>query len=69
MAKKKWIVLPGGHIKRWKQSKTEVWGKVPPRWYRNHFNRKERRRIKKAIFYGDAHAFPYVHPGVVSYYW
>jgi hypothetical protein len=43
MARKKWIVIPGGRIKRWKKSESVsgCWfsRRVPPHWYRNHLDR------------------------------
>jgi hypothetical protein len=74
MASKKWITLPGGRIKRWKKSRTESrpgWGgsRVPPRWYRNLFNRKERRRCREALGLGHGEARPYVHPRKAAWYW
>jgi hypothetical protein len=69
MASKKWIVLPGGRIKRWKRARTDVRQLVPPHWYRNRLNRRERRRSWRAVFRGDAHAYPYVHPREANWYW
>lgn len=71
MASKQWITLPGGRIKRWKKSRTEnrSWLGVPPRWYRNLFNRKERRRCREALGLGHAEARPYVHPRKAAWYW
>ena len=78
MASKKWLTLPGGRIKRWKKSRTEDrpgWGssrfphQVPPRWFRNLYNRKERRRCRGAASYGNAEARPYVHPREAAWYW
>jgi hypothetical protein len=71
MASKKWMVLPGGRIKRWKQSRHSCdWiSRVPPHWYRNHLNRKERRRAQHAL-HRDAEANRFfVHPRVASWYW
>jgi hypothetical protein len=75
MAKKRWIVLPGGQVKRWKKSNDKpgkrFWSSkgVPPHWYRNHLNRRERRKSKSAIFKDRAYNFPYVHPRVAGWYW
>ncbi|MDQ3798473.1 MAG: hypothetical protein M3384_03395 [Acidobacteriota bacterium] len=75
MAKKKWIVLPGGRIKRWKKTndkpKKYFWSAngVPPHWYRNQLNRRERRKIKSAISKREAHRFPYIHPRIAGWYW
>jgi hypothetical protein len=74
MAKKKWITLPGGRIKRWKKSENESgcnWvHKTTPHWYRNYLNRRERGKSRQAIFKGKAHSsFPYIHPGSASWYW
>jgi hypothetical protein len=78
MASKKWLTLPGGRIKRWKKSRTEDrpgWGssrfpnQVPPRWFRNRYNRKERRRCRAALSLGIAEARPYVHPREAAWYW
>lgn len=70
MATKKWIVLPGGRIKRWNRSRrSRGWGGVPPHWYRNRLNRRERRRARKALKLGTAQAFPYVHPREAPWYW
>jgi len=70
MAKRRWKVLPGGGIKRWKASTTSKgWGGVPPRWYRNQLNRRERRRARIAIRLGTAEAVSYVHPREAPWYW
>ena len=69
MASKKWIVLPGGRITRWKRARTRKSDRTPPHAYRNMLNRRERRRAWRAVFNGDAHAHPYVHPGEASSYW
>lgn len=71
MASKKWVVLPGGRIKRWKESRHGCrWiSRVPPHWYRNHLNRTERRRARLALHRGvEADRF-FVHPRVASWYW
>ena len=72
MAKNKWKVISGGRIKRWKKSESESscrWMKrVPPHWYRNYLNRKERSRFKKALFNGTEHSFPFVAKEA-SWYW
>lgn len=73
MAKKKWMVLPGGRLKRWRKSMSELGCRftrqVPPRWYRNSLNRKERRRAARAIRRGEAHRNAYVHPREAAWYW
>jgi hypothetical protein len=42
--------------------------RVPPHWYRNYLNRKERSRFKKALFNGTEHSFPFVAKEA-SWYW
>jgi hypothetical protein len=70
MARRSWIVLPGGRIKRWKASaRPNIWGGVPPHWYRNMLNRKERRRVRRALKRGVAERFPYIHPSGAGWYW
>lgn len=75
MAKKKWILLSEGRIKRWKKTNDKprkcFWSTkgVPPHWYRNHLNRRERRKSKIALIKENAHRFPYIHPRVASWYW
>lgn len=73
MAKKKWIEIPGGRVKRWKKSRAESGCKfgrnVPPHWYRNFLNRKERYLAKKAILREETHVFPLVHQHTASWYW
>jgi len=73
MARKKWIVIPGGRIMRWKKSEsisgTCFTRKVPPRWYRNHLNRRERRRSKQAMFLGRETGHPLVHPREAGWFW
>ena len=70
MAQRVRIVLPGGRIKRWKSSKQKKrWTGVPPRAYRNELNRRERRKVKRAVRLGSAHAAPYVHPREGALYW
>lgn len=77
MARTRWTTLPGGRIRRWKKSRTDwrpggwstdVWP-VPPRWYRNTLNRRERRRARRALFRGAAERFPYVHPREAPWFW
>lgn len=73
MARKKWVIIPGGRIKGWKKSESEsgCWfsHRVPPHWYRNHLNRKERRRSKQAMFRGREAGHPIVHPREAGWYW
>ena len=73
MARKEWVVIPGGRIKRWKKSESESGScfsrQVPPHWYRNHLNRKERRRSKQAMFRGREYGHPHVHSGEAGWYW
>lgn len=73
MASKKWITLPGGRIKRWKKSRTEEGAgfphEVPPHWFRNLYNRRERRRVSRALRLGVAEAWPYIHPRRAAWYW
>jgi hypothetical protein len=70
MARRKWIMLPGGRIKRRKASACpNIWGGVPPHWYRNMLNRKERRRVRRALQRGEAERFPYIHPSGAGWYW
>ena len=69
MASKKWIVLPGGRVKRWKQARAENRQIVPPHWFRNQLNRRDRRRALRAIATGADQAYPHVHPHTGSWYW
>jgi len=70
MAKKKWIAVSGGRIKRWKRSERGYYGYgVPPHWYRNYLNRRERRKSRQAILKGEVHCFPYIHPSTANWYW
>ncbi len=78
MAARRWISSPGGRVKRWAKSRnderpgwitTRFWRQVPPRWYRNEWNRRERRRAALALWHGEAHARPYVHPRETARYW
>lgn len=71
MARKKWIIIPGGRIKRRKKSESgcRLSRRVPPHWYRNHLNRKERRRSKQALFHGGEEIRLYVHPRSAGWYW
>ena len=73
MARKKWIVIPGGRIKRWKKSESEsgCWfsRRVPPHRHRNHLNRRERRRSKQALFHRRADCHPHVHPREAGWFW
>lgn len=69
MARRIWIEDSNGKIKLWKKSKRKTWGCVPPHWYRNYLNRRERRKSKAALKKGRAHRFPYIHPRVASWYW
>src|SRR5581483_12171828 len=61
MAAKKWLRLPGGLVKRWKKSGGDdrpsgAVDQVPPHWYRNRLNRRERRRVFRAVHRGEAEA-------------
>ena len=70
MAQRRWKVLPGGRIKQWKASAEGCeWLGVPPRWYRNIYNRRERRRSRVAIKRSRGEASPYVHPREAAWYW
>lgn len=77
MATKKWIVLPGGRVKRWKKSRcedrpggwTSGYWPCPPHWYRNSLNRKERRAARRSIRRGEETARFHVHPRVAPWYW
>lgn len=73
MARTKWIVIPGGRLKRWKKSESETRAcftrRVPPHWYRNYLNRKERRRSKQALFRGREDGYPHAHPREAGWYW
>jgi hypothetical protein len=70
MAQRRWKVLPGGRIKRWKASTSQrTWLGVPPRWFRNMYTRKERQRAKAAIKRGKVEPTPYVHPREAAWYW
>ncbi len=73
MARKKWITIPGGRIKRWKRSESErgcrFSKRVPPHWYRNYLNRKERSRSKQAMHRGTEYGHPHMHPRVAGWYW
>ena len=73
MARKKWIVIPGGRIKRWKKSESisgaDFARQVPPHWYRNLLNRRERRRSKQALFRGKEDGHLYVHPREAGWFW
>ena len=75
MAKRVWKALPGGRLKCIKKSRTDLrpggwaFGGVPPHWYRNRLNRRERRRAREAAQGGELHAYPYVHPRGAPWYW
>jgi hypothetical protein len=70
MAQRTWKIIHGGQIKRWKASSQGCeWPGVPPRWCRNNFNRRERRRSRAAIQRGQGDATPYVHPREAAWYW
>jgi hypothetical protein len=70
MAQRKWKILPGGRTKRWQASSRGCeWPGVPPRWFRNSYNRRERRRARAAIGHGKGDASPYVHPREAAWYW
>jgi len=70
MAQRRWKILPGGRIKRWKASSHgRDWLGVPPWWFRNLYNRRERRRSRSAIESGCGEATPYVHPREAAWYW
>ena len=78
MASQKWRVRPGGRIVRYRKSRsdnrpggcTTVFARqVPPHFFRNMFNRRERRRVRRSIGRGDAEPLPYVHPREAAWYW
>jgi hypothetical protein len=78
MAKKKWISVPGGRPKRWKKSRTDdrpgcgstlFTNQVPPHWYRNLLNRRERRLAAHGTSRRETEARRYVHPRKAGWYW
>ncbi len=70
MARRTWKALPGGRIKRWKaSSEGRPWLGVPPRWFRNALNRRERQRSRAAIQLEKGEGSPYVHPREAAWYW
>ena len=70
MAQRTWKILPGGRIKRWKgSSRGSRWLGVPPHWFRNSLNRRERRRTRAAIRLGRGEATPHVHPREAAWHW
>ncbi len=78
MATRRWKVLPGGRVTRWRKSRgddrpgdgTTIWVfRVPPHWYRNLLNRRERRRAAEASSRGETEVGPYVHPREAAWYW
>jgi hypothetical protein len=69
MAAKKWIVLPGGRIVRWKGARAGSRQIVPPRWYRNSLNRRDRVLARRAVAVGQDRTYPYVHPHSAGWYW
>ena len=70
MAQRSWRILPGGRIKRWQSNSQGCeWLGVPPRWYRNIYNRRERRRSQAAIKRGECEPWPYAHPREAAWYW
>ncbi len=78
MAATRWKTLPGGRVTRWRKSRGDerpggstTWftRQVPPHWYRNLHNRRERRRVAQACAQGKVEACPYVHPRVAAWYW
>ena len=78
MAVRKWTSVPGGRPKHWKKSRgdtrpgwatTQFGRQVPPHWYRNTLNRRERRRVFRAVARDEAERWPYVHPREAGWYW
>jgi hypothetical protein len=74
MAATKWRKVPGGRLKRWKKSRgderpSSFIDNVPPHWYRNMLNRRERRRVSRAMHRGDPEAWTYVHPREAGWFW
>jgi hypothetical protein len=69
MASKRWMVLSSGRIKRWKQTRASDRQIVPPHWFRNALNRKDRRKARGAIALGADQMYPFVHPHTASWYW
>lgn len=78
MASQRWCVRPGGRIVRYRKSHsdyrpgggmTRFPHQVPPHFYRNMLNRRERRRVRRSIAHGDAEPRPYVHPREAAWYW
>lgn len=74
MASKRWIVLPGQRSKRWRKSRTDRrpanWREgVPPHWFRNALNRRERRQSTLDLRRGEGSAAPRVHPRSAGWYW
>jgi hypothetical protein len=74
MASKRWTLLPGLRLKRWRKSRTDRrpgYGResVPPHWYRNALNRRERRQSAHAVQHGEGRAAPFIHPRSAGWYW
>jgi hypothetical protein len=69
MASKKWIILPGGRVKRWKQARATKRQIVPPRWYRNSLNRRDRRLARAAVRTDRDQRYPHVHPHCAGWFW
>lgn len=76
MAKKKWTVLPGGRVKRWKADRTGLktlrtcrgFG-APPKHHIKELHRRERQQVRQAIKNRQAVAATYVHPKAGKWYW
>lgn len=78
MAVRRWRRNPGGRLVRWAKSRGDErpgWGTtrfshwVPPHWYRNTLNRRERRRARAALHGGQEAGRPLVHPRAAGWYW
>lgn len=77
MASKKWMVLPGGRVTRWKKSDSDRrpgrWYppmyKTPPKWLCKQLHKIERQEVRLAICRGEAEPCYYVHPTDGANYW
>ena len=78
MAKRVWRALPGGRPARWRKSQgdfrpgwctTRFVHQVPPHWYRNWLNRKERQRARLALETGREAGWCFVHPRGAGWFW
>jgi hypothetical protein len=69
MAAQKFIVLPGGRVKKWKNRNNERWHFYIHKEIRCENNKRERATVKNKLIYGEALASQYCLPNHCMWGW